>query len=838
MHVPTRDNRPTSLGWRAPAAVAFMAVLAALSGPAGRAGAQEPGVGSVRGSVIEAETDTPVRSATVILVPLAPSHAESVSAREKSKAVSTDARGEYAFENVAPGRYRIDVSGLGYRPSRVWIDLPRPWQVRRSVALEVDPVQLDPVEIELRGSHATVSPDLMPLGPRKLAAPSGMTAAASPEIFGLDMRVLDPAHLPSSGSLGEPDVFRALERLPGVSTRGDFSANLWTRGAPWGMSAILLDGLPLYDPLHLGGIVSGLSADGLQSVALMPGVRPPSAAEGAAGTIALSTRRAERRSASLGASSLAVRSRVEDRILDDRVGVMFTARRSWWDLISPPAIFAASESRAIDYSFIDTSGRFDARLGRLGRLEGGGLWEQDRLHGDIAGVVSTSDGRWGNRLGWLRLSRSSGRLEWGTRLGRVAYRVATRPLPWHAFVGPNGVRSIDQIETAIDHTSFGTDLRSRSASGRLTWGAGIDVVHERLSQAGLDARDRGLPGVRNPARLNRVRAWTEATLKLWDFDLAGGVGANRTSGGDPSPPPLPSLRVRWSPTSWLTLEGARGKSIQFIYPLAPAGGSLGPDLGVGYTWIIAGNGTPPLVSDISTGTVALSLPDGVFVQVTRWWRRVDGVWLDGVSRLDDGVIEPAAGTGNDHGSERGRGAESRIGWRDRRFDVEAAYSVGRSRFAGGAGPSWPSPAERRNSLDLHAQAYLADAFNVALDYTSETGWPLVMGPTKACGDRRDVGCVDATVADSLPTRYSFTEAPRYESLDLTLRWTHRWGHFGFDLVGSVSNVLGRANAEAFRAGTCDGAELVSSVCEQSLGVPNFSPGLTRPTPSLAVKVRF
>ena len=58
------------------------------------------------------------------------------------------------------------------------------------------------------------------------------------------------------------------------------------------------------------------------------------------------------------------------------------------------------------------------------------------------------------------------------------------------------------------------------------------------------------------------------------------------------------------------------------------------------------------------------------------------------------------------------------------------------------------------------------------------------------------------------------------------------------LVGSVDNVLGRANVEAFRAGTCEGAQLFSSCMLDSAGNAQLLPGLTRPTPSVAAKVRF
>lgn len=830
-------SHPDWIGVRRRAS-ALAVCAAALATLTGRGRAQQPGQGILRGQVLEAETDTPVRSASVVLVPLSSGVRRRDSLSGEAITVYTDDHGEYAFQGVAPGRYRLDVSGFGYRSTRVWIDLPSPLLVRRSVALEVKPIQLSPVKIVLTSSTRRVQGELIPLQPGSGRAPADTTATVTPVLYGLDMRVLDPAHLPQSGPFGDLDIFRALERFPGVSTRGDFSADLWTRGSPWGMTEILLDGLPLYDPVHLGGIAAGVAAEGLESVELMPGVRPPSAAEGAAGTIALRTRTARTRSASLGVSPLAAQSRLEARVLHGRVGVSITARRSWWDLLSQSGIFDASQAHGpVDYYFADAVGHVDARLGSATLLEGGGLWEEDRLYGDIPGVISASDGHWGNRLGWLKVSRQFGGLRAEARIGSVAYRVTTRPVPWYFLLGPTGLSTLDETRTAIDHTSLETSVHGGDVSGRLRWDAGIALVHERLAQRDTAASSRGAPGVQAPVHLARVRAWTEATASVGAFEFAGGVSLNQATGGVPMPLALPSLRVRWSPTRWLTLESARGKSIQFIYPVAPTGTGLGPALPTGYAWIIAGDTMPPLISDISTLAAELSLPAGTFAQVVAWTRRVNGVSLTGVMGLSNGERDGVWWQRNAFGSEHGQGLEARLGWRNHRFDVEAGYARGRSRFDDD-GLSWPSPAGRRHSLDLHAQAYVTNTVDVGLDYTSQTGWPLVEGPSSSCGYARWRGCVDFTSPDSTPQSYSLSDAPRYRSLDLTVRWTHQWEHVGLDLMGSVDNVLGRANVEAFRAGTCGGTSLFSAVCEAPLGMPSFAQGLTRPTPAIAAKLRF
>src|SRR5690606_14373537 len=84
--------------------------------------------------------------------------------------------------------------------------------------------------------------------------------------------------------------FRALQRTPGVTTRDDFTATLWTRGASWDQTRVYLDGLPLFNPTHAGWLFSAVNPDALGEAVFYPGVRPARYGEGAAAVLDLSAR--------------------------------------------------------------------------------------------------------------------------------------------------------------------------------------------------------------------------------------------------------------------------------------------------------------------------------------------------------------------------------------------------------------------------------------------------------------------------------------------------------------------------------------------------------------------
>jgi len=59
-------------------------------------------------------------------------------------------------------------------------------------------------------------------------------------------------------------VFRTLQMLPGVQTTSDFSSALYVRGSTPDQNLIMLDGIAIYNPYHLGGIFSTFNTDAIK----------------------------------------------------------------------------------------------------------------------------------------------------------------------------------------------------------------------------------------------------------------------------------------------------------------------------------------------------------------------------------------------------------------------------------------------------------------------------------------------------------------------------------------------------------------------------------------------
>jgi len=74
--------------------------------------------------------------------------------------------------------------------------------------------------------------------------------------------------------LGEVDVLKTLQLLPGVQSGGEGSTGLYVRGGSPDQNLVLLDGVPIYNVSHVLGIFSVFNADALRNVTLTKGGFP------------------------------------------------------------------------------------------------------------------------------------------------------------------------------------------------------------------------------------------------------------------------------------------------------------------------------------------------------------------------------------------------------------------------------------------------------------------------------------------------------------------------------------------------------------------------------------
>ena len=162
------------------------------------------------------------------------------------RGTATDTDGFYAVAGLAPGRYTVRVSSVGYaaRTDTVALDAGT---LTLDVALAVAEGALGEATVESERARAAADLDA---GFQRIR-PSDVRNVPSPDVTG--------------------DLANYLVSLPGVITSGDRGGQLFIRGGEPTQNQVFLDGIPIFQPFHVLGFYSAFPADLLQSADLYAG---------------------------------------------------------------------------------------------------------------------------------------------------------------------------------------------------------------------------------------------------------------------------------------------------------------------------------------------------------------------------------------------------------------------------------------------------------------------------------------------------------------------------------------------------------------------------------------
>jgi hypothetical protein len=144
--------------------------------------------------------------------------------------------------------------------------------------------------------------------------------------------------------LGEVDVLKVLQLLPGVKSGGEGSSGLYVRGGGPDQNLILLDGAPIYNASHLFGFFSTFNADAIKNVELTKGGFPARYGGRLSSVIDINMKDGNMRKYNVEGSVGLIASKIliEGPIWNEKTSFLFTARRTYLDLLLGPIISAAT----------------------------------------------------------------------------------------------------------------------------------------------------------------------------------------------------------------------------------------------------------------------------------------------------------------------------------------------------------------------------------------------------------------------------------------------------------------------------------------------------------------
>lgn len=295
----------------------------------------------------------------------------SVIVTELKTGVATNAYGYYSL-NLPAGKYNVSFSYVGFSTKSQLVDI-----TNSSVKLNVE---LAENKQELK--EATVTDD------KPTAA-----NVESTKMSVVKMDIKEVKKIPIL--LGEVDVIKAIQLLPGIQAAGDGNTLFIVRGGNTDHNLVQLDEAVVYNPSHVVGFFSVFNGDAIKDFEIYKGGIPAIYGGRLASVLDVRMKdgNAKNYSASGGIGILSSRLTVEGPIQKDKSSFMISGRRSYFDVFFP----LTEETKDVKAYFGDLNMKVNFSLGEKDKLHLSGY-----LGGDNLGLSNFFGLGWGNQTATIR----------------------------------------------------------------------------------------------------------------------------------------------------------------------------------------------------------------------------------------------------------------------------------------------------------------------------------------------------------------------------------------------------------------------------------------------------
>ncbi len=753
--------------------VAGIPVFLVASGFPGGLPAQVSDPGALQGRIWAGDR-SPVNGALVRLL--------TADSSEMVRLTESDDLGYYHLEPLSPGSYLLEVGRLGFVLQTRAVEVLPGERGTEDFILATRALEVEGIRVEAERSRDRIRFE---------------------EAAGITVRELAADQIKSIPGLVEADPLRAVEVLPGVVTTSDFSSAYNVRGGAADQNLILLDGLPVFNPTHLGGFFSVFNADMVERAELQSGGFPARFGGRVSSVLDVKSDPGDGTfRGDAGVSVLATRLALGGGLpggLERKLGFSdsrwrVSGRRSYFDKVLKPAF-------EFPYHLTDLQGVFEGWTGAGDRLIISGYKGRD-----VLSLTDLDPEDFPLRVDW----------DWGNELLGARWTHPRNDGGWWEIRGGYSRFSSGLAFPDFDDTDLRTEIGQGMVEGDLelrpspylvfTSGGGLSrfTFDNLASTGGTVFADDGGRATELSAYLQGE--WKPSTRWILELGLRG--EAWLPSVGEDILDLSPRLSAKWFllNSRW-AVKASLGRYTQYLHSIRDEELPLGLDV-----WILAGEDIPRVSSDQLQVGVEGYLLEGWFVSLEGYRRSFDGVlttnFAEDPNRESDDYLP---GTGLSYGGDlllqRSRGRTT--GW--------LAVSLLRATrsfpdFASGLDPapeiSYPPIFDRRLDVDLVLRREVTRELELGLRWNYGTGLPytrplgsyayltprIIEGSgLEWSGDEEDGGGEDHTAYGVILSDRNAVRYPARHRLDVSLRWTLRrgWGVVTPHL--SVLNVYNHKN---------------------------------------------
>lgn len=295
---------------------------------------------TISGTVTDGKTGETLIGATVVL-------------KENGKGAASNVYGFYSVTSEK-GTYTLVASYLGYDDYKQTVTLDKDQRI--SIALSPKTITTKVVEITGERNDDNVTKTTM--GQIKL----DINTIKSIPVF-----------------MGEVDVLKTIQLLPGVKGGSEGNAGFYVRGGGPDQNLILLDEATVYNAGHLFGFFSVFNGDAVKGINLIKGGMPAQYGGRLASVLDITMKDGNNQKfhADGGIGLIASRLTLQGPIKKNKASFIVSGRRTYADILAQPFIADTSPFKGSGYYFYDLNAKLNWQIGDRDRVFLSGYFGRD-----------------------------------------------------------------------------------------------------------------------------------------------------------------------------------------------------------------------------------------------------------------------------------------------------------------------------------------------------------------------------------------------------------------------------------------------------------------------------
>lgn len=280
----------------------------------------------------------------------------------------------YGFYSLSlpEGTYNVVFNYVGYQPQIQTVELTE--SVRLNIDLASDVNVLKEVEVSAKAADENVQ---------------------TTQMSQVDLNIEEIKAIPAL--MGEVDILKTIQLLPGVQSAGEGNTGLYVRGGGPDQNLVLLDEAIVYNPGHLFGFFSVFNADAIRNTTLIKGGMPSQYGGRLSSVVDVSMKEGNNKdfTAKGGIGLISSRLTLEGPLVKDKSSFMLSGRRTYIDVLLQPFI-QNTNLAGNAYYFYDLNAKLNYTFSDKDRLYVSGYFGRDVFSFTSSSGDFGVDIPWGN----------------------------------------------------------------------------------------------------------------------------------------------------------------------------------------------------------------------------------------------------------------------------------------------------------------------------------------------------------------------------------------------------------------------------------------------------------